>query len=181
MSIEQHFNITSRVFPEPASAGLVPDIRKKDPYIQKIYANQSQPPHLFGSSLRKELVGKIHSSTPLNEQFFSQSNIEYLQTEIQNQVFAMCGKSIGRQSDIQLELIMRSYYLTYSNNNASQVKQELDDLNARVIAFAATRIYSEVDFHEYYLDDLQNGIMPIANPTNVKVYGTHRDEFKSFF
>jgi hypothetical protein len=181
MSIQQHFNLTSRVFPEPPSAGLVPDIRTKDKYIEKIYAPKSQAPHIFGDSLRKELVGHMHSSTPLNEAFFSQDNIEYLHIQIQSQVFAMCGKRIGRQSDIQLELIMRSYYLTYSNNNASQVKQELDDLNARVIAFAATRIYSEVDFHEYYLDDLQNGVMPIANPTNVKVYGTHRDEFKSFF
>jgi hypothetical protein len=181
MSIEQHFNITSRVFPEPPSAGLVPDIRKHDPYIQKIYANQPQTPHIFGDSLRKELVGKMHKSTSLNEAFFSQENVEYLHSEIQNQVLAMSGKRISRQSDTQLFLIMRSYYLTYANNNASLVQQELDDLNARVIGFAATRIYSEVDFHEYYLDDLQNGIMPIANPTNVKVYGTHRDEFKSFF
>ena len=43
------------------------------------------------------------------------------------------------------------------------------------------KIYSELDFHLFYLKDLQEFAAPIANPTNVKFYGSNVNELKSFF
>jgi hypothetical protein len=69
----------------------------------------------------------------------------------------------------------------YSQNNASRVAEELSDLNRRVIGYASAKVYSEVDFHQFYLKDLQEFAAPIANPMNAGVYGTRTGELKSFF
>ena len=58
---------------------------------------------------------------------------------------------------------------------------ELADLNSRVIGYAAAKVYSEVDFPQFYLKDLEDFAPPIANPMNVGVYGTRTGELKSFF
>jgi hypothetical protein len=138
-------------------------------------------PSLFGDTNRRDLVGHQHSETPLNSVFFSDSNVDSLQAAIIEQVYLLSGSRISRQSDHDLKIIMRSYYLSYANNNPARISDELEDLNRRVIAYASAKIYSEVDFHKFYLKDLQEFAPPIANPSNVHVFGTRTGELKSFF
>jgi hypothetical protein len=185
-SVQSHYNMTSsnHLYPAPRHGGRVPNILDKDnTYASEPYKSTTQRPNLFGETNRRDLIGHIHSSTPLNELFFSDENIETIQRGIQEQVYAMSGNKyrIGPQDVLQVKLIMRSYYLMYSQNNASRVSEELSDLNGRVIGCAATKVYSEVDFHQFYLKDLQEFAAPIANPMNVGVYGTRTGELKSFF
>jgi hypothetical protein len=182
--VENRYNMTStsKQYPAPEHGGRVPTIRDSSfsamPY--KLYKEETP---LFGEMNRQDLVGHLHTSTPLNEVFFSQANIDALQTAIQEQVYLMSGKKyrIDRQNDDELKLIMRSYYLMYAKNNASQVAEELEDLNRRVIGYASGKIYSEVDFHMFYLKDLEDFAPAIANPMNPSVYGTRTGELKSFF
>jgi hypothetical protein len=137
-----------------------------------------------GFTPRQDLIGHIHKTTPLNEVFFSQANIDKLQKDIQQQVYLMSGPGkymIDRQNDDDLKIIMRSYYLSFAKNNPATVAEELADLNGRTVGFAAARVYSEVDFHKFYLKDLEEFAAPIANPMNVGVYGTRTGELKSFF
>lgn len=124
-----------------------------------------------------------HEETPLNTVFFSQSNIDNLQTQIHDMVYAMSGgkADIGRQSDEDLKLIMRSYYLQYAENTPGRVAEELDMLNKRVIQFCANRIMVEVESYKYYRQDILDFPAPIANPVNVKKYGSQINELKSFF
>lgn len=187
MSVKSRYNMTSsnHLYPNPKSTGPVPNILDKDgnAYAAQAYKLTPTGVHLFGETNRQDLVGHLHKATPLNEVFFSQSNIDKLQKEIADQVHAMSGGkySIGRQDDQQLKLIMRSYYLMYGQNNSANVAGELEDLNRRVIGYAAGKIYSEVDFHQFYLKDLEQFPEPIANPMNPAVYGTRTGELKSFF
>jgi hypothetical protein len=181
-SVENKYNLTStsQQFPAPRNSGRVPDVRTKD----------STPPlHLYKPSesnnrnVREELVGHQHTATPLNTTFFSDANIEVLQQRISDQVFSMSGNKhrIDRQSDDDLKLIMRSYYLMFGRNNPDNVSGDLADLNARVVGYAAAKIYSELDFYLFYLNDIQDFAPPIAVPMNVKVYGSRSGELKSFF
>jgi hypothetical protein len=186
-SVQSHYNLTSsnHLYPAPEHGGRVPNILDKDnTYASQLYKTRSPEPNLFGeSTTRQDLIGHIHSPTLSNELFFSDKNIETIQRGIQEQVYTMSdGKySVGPQDVQQIKIIMRSYYLTYSQNNASRISEELTDLNARVIGFAATKVYSEVDFHQFYISDLEDFAPPIANPMNVGVYGTRTGELKSFF
>jgi hypothetical protein len=122
-----------------------------------------------------------HSDTPLNNLFFSEGNIDSLQLKIQAAVQNMVGGSIDRQSDSDLILIMRSYYLQYARNEPNNLAAELADLNDRVVAFASNRISVEVEAYRYYRKDIMDFPAPIANPVDVKVFGTRTGELKSFF
>ena len=146
----------------------------------KMYAHGGP---LFGESVREDMVGHMHKETPLNSVFFSDANVDKLQKDIQQRVYDMsAGKyKIDRQNDDDLKIIMRSYYLMFGQNNPIRVAEELKDLNQRVIQYASNRIYSEVDFHMFYMKDIQDFAPPIANPMNTAVYGTRTGELKSFF
>jgi hypothetical protein len=124
-----------------------------------------------------------HEETPLNTVFFSEANLDNLQKQIHDLVFSMSGGTadIGRQSDEDLKLIMRSYYLQYAENAPGRVAEELDMLNKRVANFAANRIMVEVESYRYYRKDILDFPEPIANPVNVKKYGSQINELKSFF
>jgi hypothetical protein len=184
MSVENRYNLTStnQQYPAPEHGGRVPNIRdtRTDARPYNLYAEGTP---IFGDTTRQDLVGSQHKETPLNSVFFSQQNIENLQKAIHDQVYIMSGNKyrIDRQNDDDLKLIMRSYYLMFGENNPLRVVQELESLNARVIGYASAKIYSEVDFHMFYLKDLEEFAPAIANPTNVGVYGTRTGELKSFF
>jgi hypothetical protein len=109
--------------------------------------------------------------------------MDLLQRKIHDQVSAMSGGkySISRQSDDELRVIMRSYYLMFSRNDPSNVAGELEELNSRVVGYASGKIFSEVDFHMFYRKDLEEFAPAIANPVNVGVRGTRTGELKSFF
>jgi len=128
-----------------------------------------------------EQIQYRHSDTPLNKLFFSQGNIETLQGQIQSTVQQMINATIDRQSDSDLLLVMRSYYLQYAQNEPDRLAQELAELNNRVVNFCANRISVEVEAYRYYRKDIMDFPEPIANPMNVKQYGTRTGELKSFF
>jgi hypothetical protein len=186
-SVKSRYNMTSsnHLFAAPQHNGPVSNIRDTtgNAYAAVPYKSTPQGQSLFGETVRRDLVGHIHKSTPLNEVFFSEANIDKLQKDIQDQVYRMSGNKymVDRQDDQQLKLIMRSYYLMYSKNNDNAVPEELADLNSRVTGYSAAKIYSEVDFREFYIADLEDFAPPIANPMNVGVYGTRTGELKSFF
>ena len=185
--VENRYNMTStsQQYPAPQHSGHVPNIN--DPSLQSFaarpYKLYSEGPTLFGQTNRWDMVGHIHKETPLNQVFFSESNVDKLQSDIQTQVLLMSGGKyhIDRQNDDDLKLIMRSYYLQFSQNNPSTVSSELADLNSRVVGYAASKVYSEVDFHMFYRNDIESFAAPIANPMNPHVYGTRTGELKSFF
>lgn len=124
-----------------------------------------------------------HEETPLNTVFFSPDNVDALQAQIHDLVLAMSGGTadIGRQSDEDLKTIMRSYYLQYAENTPGRVAEELDLLNKRVANFCANRIMVEVEAYRYFRKDILDFPAPIANPMNVKKYGSQINELKSFF
>ena len=181
-SVENKYNLTStsQQFPAPRNSGRVPDVRTKDTTPSLNLYKPSEPNH---KNVREELIGHQHNATQLNTIFFSGANIETLQQRISDQVFLMSGNKhrIDRQSDDDLKLIMRSYYLMFGRNNPDNVSGDLADLNARVVGYAAAKIYSELDFYLFYLNDIQDFAPPIAVPMNVKVYGSRSNELKSFF
>jgi hypothetical protein len=185
-SVKSRYNMTSsnHLFGAPAHNGTVSNIKDQNinAYAARAYKMNPEQPNVFGTTVRHDMIGHIHQCTPLNQVFFSDVNIEKLHQDLQDQVLLMSnGKyRVGRQSDIDLRIIMRSYYLMYGKNGPD-VAADLADLNARVVGYAAAKVYSEVDFHQFYIDDIQDFAPPIANPMNPHVYGTRTGELKSFF
>jgi hypothetical protein len=128
----------------------------------------------MASSVVKERIQFRHSSTPVNEQFFSPQNMDVLQDRIRVAVRGMVNADIDRQSDEDLMLVMRSYYLQYAGESVEQ-------LNDRVVGFCANRIAVEVEAYRYYRKDILDFPAPIQRPLDTHVYGTRTGELKSFF
>ena len=128
----------------------------------------------MASSEVKERIHFRHSSTPVNEQFFSPQNMDILQDRIRTMVRGMVSADIDRQSETDLMMVMRSYYLQYAGESVEQ-------LNERVAGFCANRIAVEVEAYRYYRKDILDFPAPIQRPIDTQVYGTRTGELKSFF
>jgi len=184
--VHKHHNLTtiSAIWPGPKHNGAVSNIR--DPQFAGFSARSSVPyasdDPLFGQNNRADLVGNIHQESPLNKAFFSQQNVDKIQTQIYDQVLLMSGGKykIDRQNDLDLKVIMRSYYLMFGENNPAAVEENMEALNRRVVGYAAGKVYSEVDFHMFYIQDIEQFAPPIAAPINGSLYGTRVGELKSF-
>lgn len=137
-------------------------------------------PYLVPGKVAEQIQHR-HTDTPLNRLFFSQGNIDKLHADIQNTVRGMVNANIDRQSDSDLMLVMRSYYLQYARNYPSNLQQELDELNQRVVHFCANRIAVEVEAYRFYRKDIMDFPAPIAHPIDTHIYGTRVGELKSFF
>jgi hypothetical protein len=185
--VENHYNMTSTSaqYPGHRNSGPVPNIgdAPTNAWSTRPFSLYDSRGPIFGEDTRRDMVGHLHTETPLNRVFFSSANIDSLQQKIQDQVFLMSGSKhrIDRQSDDDLVIIMRSYYLMFGRNNNAQVAEELADLNSRVVGYASAKIYSELDFYLFYREDIANFAPPIARPVNTQVYGTRYGELKSFF
>jgi len=122
-TVENKYNLTStsQQYPGPTHSGRVPNIRTRD--VTPTLSLYDQKEARIYKDVRSELVGHQHTPTPLNTTFFSDANIETLQQRISDQVFMMSGNKhrIDRQSDDDLKLIMRSYYLMFGRNNPDNV------------------------------------------------------------
>lgn len=185
--VENRYNMTStsKQFPAPSHSGYVPNMN--DPSLSSFAARPfsmyAEGGSLLGNDTRRDMVGHLHNETPLNKIYFSDENVNLLQSEIQKQVHVMSGGKyvIDRQSDDDIKIIMRSYYLMFGKNDPNFVERELQELNSRVIGYCSAKIYSEVDFHMFYRKDIADFAPAIANPTNVHVFGTRTGELKSFF
>jgi hypothetical protein len=139
------------------------------------------PEPSMASGCVKENIQFKHTNTSLNEQFFGPENMDFLQQQIRATVASMVNAQIDRQSDVDLLMVMRSYYLTYAQNIPGNEAQELKELNDRVVAFCSNRIAVEVEAYRYYRKDILDFPAPIQRPIDTQIYGTRTGELKSFF
>ena len=166
----------------PKHTGRLPlsDSEEKLPIPRGTLYNDDEPKMMPG--LIQEKIQYRHNNTPLNTLFFSQSNIDNLQQKIHDAVLEMSkGEyNLSRQSEADLMLIMRSYYLQYAENNPDEVARELDQLNQRVIAYSSNRIMVEIVAYKRYRKDILDFPEPMAHPVDMHIFGTRTGELKSF-
>jgi hypothetical protein len=138
---------------------------------------------IMTSELVAENIQYRHNNTPLNTVFFSESNKANLQQKIHDAVLELSKGEydLSPQSEADLLLIMRSYYLQYAKNNPDNVAVELDQLNQRVVAFSSSRIMVEITAYKRFRKDILDFPEPIARPMDMHVFGTRTGELKSFF
>ena len=129
--------------------------------------------------VNEALRGHIARS-PLSDLFFSDLNIDALQLGMRNMVLNnSCGKyNIGRQSDKELTIIMRGMYLQTPSNNQYNLVKQVQNLNARVLAFVIPRLLNELQMHDTYLNDISKLPVPLCYGENTSVAGSKYLELK---
>jgi len=104
------------------------------------------------------------ADTEVSQLFFSARNMEALQQGLRYRVFVeTAGRhTIGRQSETELLTVMRSIYLQYSANKPFNVRQQVVELNARVLDYCVRTVVSEADARGKYLYDISHLPEPLA-------------------
>lgn len=127
------------------------------------------------TTIRKQALTGVHECNLLNEIFFSPENLEYIQTAIRYQVYLASNKQhvIGRQSDTEIQIIMRSIYLQYGKFLPTSVKQQVKELNDLVIQECVSKVLSQVQQHLWYLWHASKNTpwTPIEHPKNMSTVG----------
>lgn len=121
-----------------------------------------------------DTTNNIINQTKIGSIFFSRRNIDFLHNMIINQVYKLSNKNfiIGKQNELQLEIIMRSVYLQDSKFLDCKLKEQLSDLNKKVIIICSDKIINEIKQYMGYKKDVSSTVMPLEHPKNLSSTGT---------
>lgn len=116
----------------------------------------------------------VHTSTPLNELFFSRENIEALQQGIRYRVWVESqGRfTIGRQNERELMIVMRSVYYQHARHSPSDIVGQVRELNGRVIEWSVPEILNNLLQYEAYKRDISQLPLPLPRAPMATMKGT---------
>ena len=112
-----------------------------------------------------EQLRTLQTVTPLSEAYFSNANQEILQNAIRRGVYDKTSKVIDKQDYLQLQIVMRSIYLQYSrndNSSANAIRQQIIELNKKVIDYCVPITVSNLQQYVHYRQDVSKMPVPMA-------------------
>jgi len=147
-----------------------------------------------------DLISRNYELTPVSSLFFSKLNIEALQMGLCNMVYNDSkGKyNIGKQSESELKIIMRSIYLSslnrgfysvmeYMNGNKNNSINECDNtirevkmLNKKVLDWSVPQIITNIEQFDKYKKDVSKLPIPMERPSLLSSTGTKTLELQPF-
>lgn len=125
--------------------------------------------------------GRINP-TEVSKLFFSEQNINALQDGIRYRIYVETnGRHVlGRQSDQELKIVMRSIYLQYSKNQPTNCVEQVRELNSKVLDWAVPEVLSNLKQFEVYRQDASTLPMPMELPSLMTTKGTKSLEQKKW-
>ena len=118
---------------------------------------------------------------PLNQAYFSPPNFQIIQNAIRHTVYEKTKSVIDPVSTDDLYIVMRSIYYQYGRNLPTNISQQIEELNARVVSWCLPKIFAEIDMDKRYLKDITTMPVPLSHPVNISASGTKSLPFKPFF
>jgi len=126
------------------------------------------------NNFQVEALYGIQETSQLNQLFFSKKNMDIIQNMVRYNVYLKSENKfvIDKQSDIELEIIMRSIYLQHSPNLPNKTKEQLEYLNGLVRDWCTEQILPEVNQYLGYLKEIEYMPVPIDLPLDVSSKGS---------
>ena len=126
------------------------------------------------NNFQVEALYGIQETSQLNQLFFSKKNMDIIQNMIRYNVFVKSESKyiIDKQSDIELEIVMRGIYLQYSPNLQTNIKEQLEYLDKLVTDYAVSQIIPEVEQYFGYMKEIEYMPEPIDLPVNLSSKGS---------
>jgi len=129
---------------------------------------ENRPPEDLIYSTLKDL-----EKNELSRTFFSRKNVDYLQKKMREIVYKATGHIIGRQSDEELLIIMRSIYLSDSMNLPYRLNEQIARLNYAVLSYATVdEIIPRVKGYLTYLNDNVRTNVDLPRPRYLSMKGS---------
>lgn len=127
-------------------------------------------------------ISRNYSGTCVSETFFSRENVDIIHQGLINFVYNKSnGKyKIGKQSEQELSIVMRSIYLTNGKNLNFNIKEQVKELNREVIEWCAERIIINIQQYLEYKTNVSTLKMPMDTPALTSQKGLKTLELKYF-
>lgn len=118
----------------------------------------------------------------LSNVYFSCNNIDVLQEGIRYKIYQSTdGKYIiGRQSDSDLKIVMRSIYFQHSKNLDTDIIGQVRELNALVLDWCVNEVLSNLTQYNKYIIDASTLPTPIVHSQLITTKGSRSLELKPF-
>ena len=144
------------------------------------YSLKTTPDNLTENNTN--LISRNMNCTDVSAVFFSDNNVNLLQLGIRNKVLNVSnGKyNIGKQSDIDIKIIMRSIYFQHGKNTTNNVRGQVLDLNTRVIDWCVPEILSNIQQSDKYIMDISTLPIPMDLPNLTTQKGLRTLEIMKF-
>jgi len=126
------------------------------------------------NTFQVEALYGIQETSKLNQLFFSKKNMDIIQNMIRYNVYVKSDNKyiIDRQSDIELEIVMRSIYLQHSPNRPDKIKEQIEYLNKLVADWCTEQIIPEVQQYYGYIKEIEYMPVPMDLPLNLSSKGS---------
>ena len=121
------------------------------------------------------LTGNL-CTNDLSKLFFSQTNIDYLQDKMIEDIFRLSGKNISKQSDEQLIIVMRSIYFQHGRNMMCKLQEQIEQLNEKVLEYCVPNIHSNLKQYVGYIKEITSKRELMEKPQNVGIKGFNQLE-----
>jgi len=134
------------------------------------------------SEYNSSSISQSLENTPLSITFFSKNNIDKIQNDIITEVYNKSFRkyAICKQSEQELLIIMRSYYLQYGRNLPDNIDNQIERLNNMVIEWASNEIITNIEQYLKYKENVSTLPMPLERSQLPSQKGTKILEIKSF-
>lgn len=151
--------------------GRVIDLNKKQFTAPQLF--ESVDGKKVQNNFEKRMMTGIYEPSTLNQVYFSKDNLNLIQDTLRYNVWIQSNKKyiIDRQSDVDLQIIMRSMFLQHSPNLQDNITKQIEYLNKLVVDWATPKILSEVEQYKGYLNEVQYMPIPMERPKNLSSKG----------
>ena len=109
--------------------------------------------------------------TPLSDAYFSDFNREYLHGAIVRAFKEKTGYTIERQSDPDLQALMRRIWTNMSGDPYADIRNQVSKMNEQVVKEATNTISTGVLQQIVYLRDISRNAVPLDTPVSTSTYG----------
>ena len=123
--------------------------------VHPIIFINAQTPYSFGQSTKS-----VQGKSPLNDLFFSANNVEFIHKNIINKVSNQTGFKILDRVILNYKLLCDPF-LQYSKNQPCNLKEQVMELNRKVLNYAVDRIVVEISQYLEYKDTVNKLPLPL--------------------
>ena len=124
----------------------------------------------------------IQEKSQLSQTYFSKENLNLLQRIIRQSVYDTSkGKyKIGNQSEQELLIIMRSFYLKYSTNLDYNITEQIRVLNDKVINYSVEIILTNIKQQKEYIKQIDEPLNIFNRGEATSIKGDKTTEVTKF-
>lgn len=117
-------------------------------------------------SYRTDPLMGVQTPSQLSKLFFSQENMNNIQTELRYRVFKRTGVTIENQDETSLKVVMRGIFLQEADHYPSNLTQQIKTLNEKVLTYAVDNVSSNVLQQVHYIKQINSNPVPMDYPAH---------------